>query len=92
MTGHSDRSWDLATLADNGLRDIVDACTGHGPQPITRGGETVAVMISMKDWMTIRDLLKHRIAEGVLGADDSGDHSSAEVVQLHRPPKEDDEG
>lgn len=65
MASDTDRTWDLSALAIGGVRDLVDACRARGPQSVTHGGETVAVMLSVKDWRAIRELLKNHLVEGI---------------------------
>lgn len=62
-------TWEIGTLGDV-LTEVVKAAQEHGPQALTDRQTEVAVVVSAEDWVTIRTLLKARLAGGVASKDD----------------------
>lgn len=48
------RSWP-AGRAKARFGEFLDACVGEGPQPVTRRGEDMAVLVNFEDWRRLNE-------------------------------------
>lgn len=60
-------SWDVGCLGDV-VAEVIAACHQEGPQTLVADGTSVAVLISQRDWLAIRTLLK----DGLVSAPATG--------------------